>query len=316
LVLTDARTRSALTAEALGATLASSGALLHIAVIHPGDDMIDRDDDHPWSLVTKPTGGLVWSASVSPGGEPSQQAAVFEEWARPKALDHLRISPSLDELEPAVALEEDAVSATRLIEGEAREVLGVSRTVLPFAELEGELWTEPVRLRIAPDERAGQRWSALVFGTSLLDSLSESEMMVLARHGAVVSPVTSYLAIEPGVRPSTEGLDWGSGGFGAMGMGAGDLAFSTSCAASHPARLDRQKHLESLVQQQLNECGGAGRSLTLELETTLHEIVDVPRIELKGSPDPKLLGCLREGVWAFALPRAFDSERATWTIRI
>jgi hypothetical protein len=29
-------------------------------------------------------------------------------------------------------------------------------------------------------------------------------MMVLARHGAAVWPVTSYLAIEPGVRPSTE----------------------------------------------------------------------------------------------------------------
>ena len=32
-------------------------------------------------------------------------------------------------------------------------------------------------------------------------------MMVLARHGRAVSPVTSYLAIEPGVRPSTEGIE-------------------------------------------------------------------------------------------------------------
>ena len=31
--------------------------------------------------------------------------------------------------------------------------------------------------------------------------------MVLARRGRAVSPVTSYLAIEPGVRPSTEGLE-------------------------------------------------------------------------------------------------------------
>ena len=31
--------------------------------------------------------------------------------------------------------------------------------------------------------------------------------MILARHGGAVSPVTSYLAIEPGVRPSTEGIE-------------------------------------------------------------------------------------------------------------
>ena len=58
-------------------------------------------------------------------------------------------------------------------------------------------------------------WSALVFGSNVLDELSEPEMMTLAMKGGAVSPVTSYLAIEPGVRPSTEGLDWGTGqGFG------------------------------------------------------------------------------------------------------
>jgi hypothetical protein len=155
----------------------------------------------------------------------------------------------------------------------------------------------------------------MVFGTSLLERLSEPEMMVLARHGTAVSPVTSFLAIEPGVRPSTEGLDW-SGGGGGGGIGLGSIGTLGYGAGIGPASLDRQRHLEGLVAEQLATCGGAGRSLTLELETTRHEIVDVSRVDLKGAPDLNLEGCLREGIWAFALPRAFTSESASFTIRI
>jgi hypothetical protein len=315
LVLTDARTRSALTADSLSAALAKSGALLHVAVIQPGAEELHRDDTHPWSRVTRATGGLVWSASLSGAGDPAQEAAIFEEWARPKALDHVRLSPSVDELEQGISLLEPPALDDRLSEGEARDALGVSARVLEFADLEGELWTERVRMKFTPDERAARRWSALFFGTPLLDSLSEPEMMVLARHGGVVSPVTSYLAIEPGVRPSTEGLEWGSGGLG-EGIGLGGVGTFSHCGAMGVPSLDRQKYLEELIKAQLLQCGGAGRSLTLELETTLHEVVDVPRIELKGAADWKLSDCVREGVWAFALPAAFTSEQASWTIRI
>lgn len=173
-----------------------------------------------------------------------------------------------------------------------------------------------MELEFKANERAAKRWSAMVFGTRLLDQLSESEMLVLARHGAAVSPVTSYLAIEPGVRPSTEGLDWSGMGGGGLGIGLGNIGTVSHCGGIGGEALDRQKYLETQVAQKLAECGGSARSLTLELETTLREIVDLPRIELQGVADFALERCLREGVWALALPRDFTSERATWTIRI
>ena len=46
-------------------------------------------------------------------------------------------------------------------------------------------------------------------------------MMRAAAAGGAVSPVTSYLSIEPGTRPSTEGFgeEFGTGGPGLAGFG-------------------------------------------------------------------------------------------------
>jgi len=173
--------------------------------------------------------------------------------------------------------------------------------------LRGELWTEPVELSFSPDGQAAQRWAALVFGTALLDELSEPEMMVLARRGGAVSPVTSYLAIEPGVRPSTEGLDWA--GLSASGIGFGGGGCFGSGGETPPA-FDTQKYLEERIQEQLTRCGASGRRLRLELETTRAEIVELMRLELDGPSTFALDQCMREGVWALALPPAFASENA------
>jgi len=68
-------------------------------------------------------------------------------------------------------------------------------------------------------------------------------MMPLALYGGAVSPVTSYLAIEPGVHPSTEGLDEmegvGFGGLGLIGHGAGGGGKSETSAFDHADWLRR-----------------------------------------------------------------------------
>src|SRR4029079_13407765 len=92
-------------------------------------------------------------------------------------------------------------------EGEAIERLEIDRETVRWAKLEGKLWGKRVEHRLSPDAGEARLWAALVVGSNLLDDLAEPEMMVLARRGRAVSPVTSYLAIEPGVRPSTEGID-------------------------------------------------------------------------------------------------------------
>jgi hypothetical protein len=316
LILTDARTRRTLTPETLRSALANSAALVHVAVITGGhDDALERDDEHALSSFTRPTGGLVWNTSVSLDGDLEAQADLFEEWVRPKRLHHVVLSPSNDELElsTSLAAEEDDLSSTELHEGEAIDVLGIAAIPREHASIRGELWGEPVELSFERDEQVAKRWSALVFGTELLHSLSEPEMMVLARHGGAVSPVTSYIAIEPGVRPSTEGLEYGTGqGFG---DGLGRLSGSGR-GSSATAQFNHQEHLRSLARDAMKACGGGARALRVEIETTLHEIVEISGLTLTGADDPKLAFCVEARIWSAALPRAFNREAAVYSIAL
>src|SRR6185436_8927977 len=81
--------------------------------------------------------------------------------------------------------------------------------------LTGKLWSDPVRLDLTATPAASAATAALVFGADQHDQLSEDEQKLVALAGRAVSPVTSYLAIEPGVRPSKIGFDEG-GGVGSM----------------------------------------------------------------------------------------------------
>ena len=199
-----------------------------------------------------------------------------------------------------------------LDEGEGIEDLRLPEK--PFTEvvLAGELWAEPVRKVLSPDEGQGKLWSALVFGSEALGELDEKEMMYLATRGHAVSPVTSLLAIEPGVRPSTEGLEHGvgegGGGHGeGIGLGSiGTLGHGAGVASSLP---DPNAFLAAALKKGAAACGGAGRSLEVDLETTLDEVVDVPSVVVRGAPDGKLSACVSEAAWALDLPRAFSSER-------
>ena len=131
--------------------------------------------------------------------------------------------------------------------------------------------------------------------------------MPLAMLGRAVSPVTSYLAIEPGVRPSTEGLEEGEMGGSGMGWGSG----SSACGIGHfhAVRLDKQAYLRDALAQGLAACGGEGRHATVRLETTVAEVVSV-RATIDGakSADDRLRGCLEEVAWALELPSAFRAE--------
>ena len=54
----------------------------------------------------------------------------------------------------------------------------------------GELWARPIRIGLTSTADEERLWSALVFGTSLYNDLSEREMMTLAVRGGAVSPVS------------------------------------------------------------------------------------------------------------------------------
>ena len=302
LVLTDLRTRSQLTPELARGRLGKSGALVHIGVIGSlRTPSLMRDDDAPWDKVARPTGGLVWQAGASASfADRAAMKAVFEELARPMRIDHLKVrSPGLD----------DDIHPTTLDEGQGIELAEISPKQVPWVEVTGELWSSPVRRVLMPDEAEGRLWSALVFGSHLLGELTEEEMMPLALRGQAVSPVTSYLAIEPGVRPSTEGLEFGegfgSGGIGLSGVGEGGGGFGhgSGSGSTEFTRILRDALLASW-----KACGGGDRSIAVDVETTFREVVDV-RLQRSVPPAPDAERCFEEAAWAIDLPIAF---RPAW----
>jgi len=306
LVVTDLRTRTALRPSDLRLR---SGAIVHLGVTRagePGLDPDENDDDAPWSDVIERTGGVVWraTATVDPAAK-DQMKTIYEEWARPKRLRYVRVrAPGLND-DPI-----DDVMTSELPEGEAIERFAIDRRATPWAEIEGKLWGTRVKHRLFPEAGEARLWAALVFGSNLLEDLTEPEMMVLARRGRAVSPVTSYLAIEPGVRPSTEGIS-------AREAGAPDVM--AGCAnvrgLPEPARIDRQKFLEDELARAWRDCGRERRASRVVLETTVAEVVDVPAVFVTGT-DAALSRCLEEAAWGIDLPREFDQPWARWTVEL
>jgi hypothetical protein len=141
-------------------------------------------------------------------------------------------------------------------------------------------------------------------------------MMVLAKRGRAVSPVTSYLAIEPGVRPSTEGLEEiESLGLMGTGTGGGGTGQDTIALGNYGARIfDHQKFLDDLAAKAWTLCGGGTQTASLTLENTRAEVVDVMAVN---APSKKLAHCLSEAAWAFELADPFGAiERQTWNVRV
>jgi hypothetical protein len=309
LALTDLRTRQALDPDDLASRLAK-GAVLHVASVEPGNPSLNRDDEGPWAKPARRTGGLLWNAAASADpSEMNEMARVYEEWARPLRIDRVRLA--------AAGLDATDVSVPETLdEGQSIEDLRITKSSVASVELTGELWARPMKKRLTPDEREGKLWSAAVFGTGLLGALSEKEMMVLARKGRAVSPVTSFLAIEPGVRPSTEGLDWtgtGEGG-GGRGEGIGLGSIGTIGRGTGP-RFDHAGFLRQALRPAWRACNGKEGIAKLVVETTLDEIVDLPTIDVRGEAKASpAIACLANAAWNLVLPPSFNSGRASFTV--
>ena len=131
--------------------------------------------------------------------------------------------------------------------------------------------------------------------------------------GRAVSPVTSYLATEPGVRPSVDGLEEAIGesfGLGGTGMGGGGGGMGRIPV--------KPPTLASLLAKDIEHClkthvPTGAYQLTLAVETTRVEIVDV---ETRTSTHAPLRDCMTEATWSLQLPDAEWQERMDHTITL
>lgn len=308
-VLTDRQTRSSLTVARLETLAARTGALVHVADVAAGfEARLERDDTDPWSAVAKATGGVSWHATIDEGAtDLSLRRGAFEELARPLRLHGLAVrAPGLgtDDLDLPETLDE----------GQSLERLLLTDARVPHVVVTGELWAEPVRKVLLPDADEARRWAAFAFGSELLGQLTEPEMMQLALLGRAVSPVTSYLAIEPGVRPSTEGLEaheaFGVGGLGLSGIGSGGGGSGMGTIGV----ADPEERLRTELQDALQACGAEGRSATAVLETTMIELVDVVSVAI--GRDAVAEACVTERLWKTELDASFTFAFRRWSIAV
>lgn len=137
-------------------------------------------------------------------------------------------------------------------------------------------------------------------------------MMRVAKLGRVVSPVTSYLAIEPGVRPSTAGIERGGAGSGSGsggGFGMGGWGSGGGVRVPPDPKALMQPHVKRCVALHKP---AANWTVRLRMETTYDEVVDVIGLDKKSA----LRRCLVEGAWKVRLTGRFNLQRETFQISL
>lgn len=293
--MTDLATRSTLLPSQVKG-LDATKAIVHLATVASGTPHVGRDDFDPWATVARATGGLLWRARA--GVDVAKNNRVYEEWARPLRIDRVSLT--------GVGLTASSVPDS-LAEGEGFEDLVLHSFPTPSVDVKGELWSAPLSTTLSTTPAEERLWSALAIGSDLLSQLKEPEIATLAFKGSAVSPMTSFLAVEPGVRPSTEGLEWGGEGFGMSGIGSGGGGLGSGIGLGK-ITIDRAKLLREKLSAVAAECKAT--DVSARLETTWTEIVTVDVT----AKTEALRSCVVDGIYALELPSTFDAKWQKWDV--
>lgn len=318
LFFTDSLVPERITPADVVASVGKSGAIVHVVNVQTADyNAFERNDTHPWATAARNTGGLVWDAATRlyTGGDDDADGP------RPNPYVPLVRPTTLYNAEFSFAEPDEDEKLGDLEEGIGVERQGLYDHAVRWARLSGELWSRPFRLTLHPDPEAGKLWSALVFGTEHREKLNDGEMMVLAKRGGAVSPVTSYLAIEPGVRPSTEGLKWdevgeayGVGGLGLSGVGEGGGGSAEGIGLGE-LPFDPQAFLQEQLASKWAACKGEKGQARVSLETHSVEVADV--VVTLDTEESEKFSCIEEAAWSLDLRgRRFNDRVGHWTIEL
>lgn len=301
--LTDAHLRTRFRNELAdpGLARAPRATITHLAIpVFDDEAYIRRDDAHALAPIAASHRGVLFTVSAPEDDKSLPKAALG--LVRPVAIDHFAVRgvdlSSAREL-PEALREGAGYRAMLAVEDPTRSVV-----------ITGKIWATPLRRVIRHEPGFDAATAAFVFSEDEHGDLTKEEMLRVAFAGRAVSPVTSYLATEPGVRPSTEGLlgeevgaAFGLGGLGLVGRGGGGGGTGSSLPS-----------LADLLDPAVDRCvaahrPAAGWRVELELETTRAEIVDVEVKQARGGAG--IANCLEEATWALALPEANWPARKT-----
>ncbi|MBA3538172.1 MAG: protein kinase [Deltaproteobacteria bacterium] len=299
-ITTDRLVRSRLTPQLALATLAKLPKDVVVHTVAPILDHSDRvtltrEDADPLAPLATRHHGIFVDLGGMPSKTDKDLAPIVLELVRPTRIEKLAVSDGI-KLDTDVLREGDGI---RFFKG--------ARTAPGRVVLTGVLWSDPIRREVSANDAFSRSAAASVFGEDEYHALSEAEQMTVAMMGRAVSPVTSYVAFEPGTRPSTIGLlGHGSGTGSGYGVGGGH---GGRYGTSAPPDLRTLIDVKSCVA--LHKPAGTWR-VTLAVETTRTEIVDV---QVTAGAGP-LASCFAETTWSVALPQSFVAQRQTITVEL
>jgi len=321
---TDERWRPALGAPAVVASLAELGpdAVLHVVGLGPGSTgapSLTRDDDDALAPVAARWGGMMIEAQGGAGQPAAAFAAAALELVRPLRIDQVHI---------VGAANEDGHDLGDL--GDLGEGVGVYHAWLvdeaPRA-VEGKIWGRTWRQPLASTPAAARRWAGLIIADPLADNLTTEQALALATMGAVVSPQTSFLALDPrfgAARLPDEWMEASScdcfGPQSYLGVGHAGTVGHSSCTGVGELDL-HAAILAALLAPRAQACAVQTRQrawhLKVAFDTTGDEIVDVhARAGVTADPTAggpsgvdAMRACVEEAAWDLQL----DGRFAAWT---
>ncbi len=284
---------------------APPGTTVHVVETSTdGSAALARDDAHPLAPIALAHHGI-GATLVGIRGDDKHLPAIVLGLVRPVRVDHFAIA-GLDLAQGKY----DTTVPDVLDEGAGFRIVVDAPIAPERVELTGMIWGDKFRRVVTADAGFSKAAAAWVFSEDDHQALSPAEMMTVALMGRAVSPVTSYLAIEPGVRPSTIGLERNLEGVGfgvASGSAHGGGVGGVVRVPPDPMALVADGAARCVATHQ----PAPGWSVTLTLEATRDEVVDV--IPGAGAALP-IAACLIEATWAIRLDDAYHDTRATYPL--
>ncbi len=266
-----------------------------------------RDDEHDLAPIALGHHGILGNLTEVPA-EHKRMVPLVLGLVRPVQIDHFKIK-GLD-LEHGHS-NEHAPEVLR--EGSGVRIVVDARDAPTSVELTGMVWGDAYKKVVSADAAFSRAAAGWVFAEDDHDGLSDAEMMKVAMMGRAVSPVTSYLAIEPGVRPSTIGLV--RSGYG-VGSGRGGMAPRVSMGMASKVR--KKPDPRDLLGDAIKACvkkhaPPAGWKVKLGIETTYDEVVDV---QVEAGASLAVAPCLLEAAWAMRLSAEYTYRREAFSVEI
>lgn len=298
LLMTDERVADRVSADpAALAKLLPAGTLVHAVALSGATGTVQRTDDALFAPLALATGGI--AALV---GSDDHGALDVLPLARPVSLDNITISGT----GWTANLSDD-----RPCPGELEAPFAEGRSCVWWAEgkrasgdvtVTGWLWGRKVTRVVAPDPAQARRVARMMSMMSALPPELELEVKTAA---LAVNSVWALFAMWGGSGGYQDIETWGFGLSGMSCCGGGRTITDTiGTVGMLGARLDLHPQLAGAV----SRCHPGG-DVTLVIETTLEEIVDV---EVRGAV-PAVADCINEGVWdtMLSLPNAPSHAHTT-----